>query len=193
MQAIIPLVDKGLLTNGTWIRQHDYKNVEWLLQGCKKEPLGKKRKEYECDVAFVGSIYGIRAIFVDALKEKYGDRFKTFSSAFGRDFNDLCVSAKIIVSPKFPSSDWFWSNRIYKVLGAGGFLIHPYCEGLEKHYTSGVHYESYEDQTELFMKIDHYLKNEKDRKEIATAGYEKSIKSHTYTNRAKKLIKKLCL
>ena len=189
MQAVIPFVDKGFLTNGTWIKQHKYKNLKWLLQGCKKEPLGKKRKKYECDIAFIGSVYNIRAIFVDALKKKYGDKFKVFSDVFGKDFNDLCVSAKIIVSPKFPSNDWFWSNRIYKTMGAGGFMLHPYCEKLKKHYTAGEHYEDYQDQEELFMKIDYYLKHEKERKAIQKAGYEKSIKDHTYTLRIKKLLK----
>jgi len=191
MQTVIPLVDKGFLTNGTWIKQHKYKNLEWLLQGCKEESLGKKRKKYECDIAFTGSIYGTRAIFVDALKKKYGDRFKVFSDVFGKDFNDLCASAKIMISPKFPSDNWFWSNRIYKTIGAGGFMLHPYCEGLEKHYTAGKHYDNYQEEEELFMKIDYYLKHDKERKAIQKAGYEKSIKDHTYAKRVKKLIKKL--
>lgn len=191
MQAIIPFVDKGFLTNGTWIKQHDYKNLVWLLQGCKKEPLGKKHKEYECDIAFTGSVYGGREIFIEALKKKYGDRFKVFSDVFGKDFKDLCASAKIMVSPKFPSNSWFWSNRIYKTIGAGGFMLHPYCEGLKKHYIAGVDYENWQDEEELFMKIDYYLKHDEERKAIQKAGYEKSIKVHTYTKRIKKLINQL--
>jgi hypothetical protein len=191
MQSVIPFVDKGFLTNGTWIKQHTYKNLVWLLQGCKKEPLGKKRKEYECDIAFTGSTYGVRNLFVEGLKKKYGDKFKVFSDVFGSDFNDLCASAKIMVSPKFPSNDWFWSNRIYKTLGAGGFLIHPYCEGLADHFIAGEDYEDYQDQEELFMKIDYYLKHDKERKEIQKAGYEKAIKDHTYTKRIKQLLESL--
>ena len=191
MEAVIPLVDRGFLTNGTWIKQHTYKNLTWLLQGCKKEPLGKYRKEYDYDVVFIGSPYGVREIFVNGLKKKYGDRFKVFSDVFGRDFNDLCASVKVIVSPKFPSNDWFWSNRVYKVLGAGGFLIHPYCEGLKEHFVSGKEYETYQDQEELFMKIDYYLKNSEERKSIQKAGYLRAIKDHTYTLRIKQLLKDL--
>lgn len=193
MQRIIPFVDKGFLTNGTWIKQHKYENLSWLLQGCKKEPTGKKRKEYECDIAFTGSVYGGREIFIDALQKKYGDKFKIFSDVFGKDFSDLCASAKIMISPKFPANDWFWSNRIYKTIGAGGFMIHPYCEGLKDHFVAGEEYDDYRDQEELFMKIDYYLSHDKERKSIQKAGYLRSIKDHTYTNRIKQLLKELCL
>lgn len=191
MHTVIPFVDKGFLTNGTWIKQQTYKNLVWLLQGCKKEPLGKKREEYECDIAFTGSVYGGRDLFINALQKRYGDKFKVFSNVFGRDFNDLCASAKIMVSPKFPANDWFWSNRIYKTTSAGGFMLHPHCEGLVDHYTTGEHYDDWQDQEELFMKIDYYLAHDKERKAIQKAGYLKSIKDHTYTIRIKKLLKEL--
>jgi len=191
MEAIIPFVDKGFLTNGTWIKQQNYKNLVWLLQGCKKEPLGKKRKEYECDIAFTGSTYGPRGTFIEALQKRYGDRFKIFSDVFGDDFRDLCASAKIMVSPKFPSNDWFWSNRIYKTIGAGGFMLHPYCEGLKDHFIAGKEYEDYQSEEEFFMKIDYYLKNEKERKSIQKAGHLRATKDHTYTNRVKQLLKEL--
>lgn len=191
MQRVIPFVDKGFLTNGTWIKRHKYENLVWLLQGCDEEPLGKKRKEYECDIAFTGSVYGGREIFIDAIQKKYGDKFKIFNNVFGKDFADLCASAKIMISPKFPSNDWFWSNRIYKTIGAGGFIIHPYCEGLKDHFVAGKEYEDYRDGDELFLKIDHYLKNDKDRKAIQEAGRKRALKDHTYTLRIKQLLKEL--
>lgn len=191
MQLIIPNVDIGFLTNGTWIKQNNYKNLRWLLQGTEVKKLGKKKKEYECDIAFAGSIYKGREVFFDNFKKKYGDKFKTFNNVFDRDFYDLCASAKIMISPRFPANDFFWSNRIYKTLGAGGFMLHPRCEGLKKEFTAGVHYEDYGDDEELFMKIDWYLEHEADRKKIAKAGYEKCIKDFSYTERVKKLIEEI--
>ena len=178
MQAVIPYVDLAFMTNGTWIKQHDYKNTRWLLQGCDVKPLGKKRKEYECDIAFTGSVYGNRDIFIEAIKKRYGDKFKMFQNVFGDDFYDLCQSVKIFISPKFPANDYFWSNRIYMTLGAGGFLIHPYCKGLEDEFVAGEHYEDYKTQEEFFTKIDYYLKHEKERKTIADSGYEKCINNY---------------
>lgn len=193
MEAVIPFIDLAFMTNGTWIKQHNYKNVRWLLQGCDKKSLGKKRKEYEADIGFTGQIYGNRNLFVEALKKKYGDKFKIFQNVFGDDFYDLCQSVKILISPKFPSNDYFWSNRIYMTLGAGGFLIHPFCEGLKEEFVAGEHYEDYKTQEELFTKIDYYLdpKNEELRKKIAQSGYEKCVKDFSYTERVKKLIEEV--
>jgi hypothetical protein len=191
MEAVIPYVDLAFMTNGSWIRQHNYENTRWLLQGCDVKPKGKFRKEYECDIAFTGQVYGNRDLFIEGLKKKYGDRFKVFNNVFGEDFYDLCQSAKILVSPKFPSDDYFWSNRIYMTLGAGGFLIHPYCKGLEDEFVAGEHYEDYRTQEELYTKIDYYLEHDKERKKIANAGYDKTIKDFSYTERVKKLISEI--
>jgi len=188
MQRIIPLVDYGFMTNETYIRQHNYDNLYVLRQGCEKQPLGKKRKEYECDIAFTGSIYGSRIIFVDGLKKLYGDRFKHFTNVFGRDFYDVCASAKIMVAPKFPSDDFYWSNRIYETLGAGGFLIHPKCEGLKQEYEEYKHFVPYIDGEHLKYLIDYYLKHPEERKKIAKAGREHTLKNYTYKHRVKKLL-----
>lgn len=191
MQLVTPLVDLGFLTNETWIRQHTYKNLIPLKQGCEVRKLGKKRKEYECDIAFTGSPYGGRQTWIEGMKKIYGDKFKIFSDVFGDDFYDLCQSAKIFVSPKFPANDYFWSNRIYKTLGAGGFMLHPRCEGLKAEYKEGVHYEAYQDDEELLTKIEYFLKNEEERKKIAKKGYEKTIKDYNYTERLKIILNEI--
>jgi len=191
VQAVIPYVDLAFMTNGTWIKQHNYKNTRWLLQGCDIKPLGKRKKELVSDIGFTGSNYGTREIFLEAMKKKYGDKFKVFQNIFGDEFYDLCQSVKIMVSPKFPANDYFWSNRIYMTLGAGGFLIHPYCEGLKNEFVAGKHYEDYQTENELFTKIDYYLKHEKERTKIAEAGYKYCIKNYSYVQRVKTLLDEL--
>lgn len=188
MARIIPFVDIGFMTNETFIKRHRFENLKVLRQGCDKQELGKKQEKYECDIAFTGSIYGSRQKFVDGLQNTYGSRFRIFTNVFGRDFYNLCASVKILVSPKFPANDFFWSNRIYMTLGAGGFLIHPKCEGLKEEYTAGIHYEDYGYGEELKAKIDYYLENEKDREKIKKAGHEHTLENYTYKHRCKSLI-----
>ena len=188
MEAVIPYVDLAFMTNGTYIRMHDYKNTRWLMQGCDVKKLGKPRKEYENEIGFTGQVYGNRDIFTMALDKKYGKKFRTYQNIFGDDFYDLMQSVKIFISPKFPANDYYWSNRIYMTLGAGGFLIHPYCKGLEDEFVAGEHYEDYKTQDELFAKIDYYLKHEDERKKIAEAGHKYCINNYSYTNRVKKLL-----
>jgi len=193
MDMIIPYVDLGFMTNETWIRRHNYSNLRTLRQGCNDEDksLGKEKEEYKTDIAFTGSIYGDREKFVEALKVVYGDKFKVFNSAFGKDFKDLCATAKILVAPRHPNDDFFWSNRIYMTLGNGGFLIHPNFEGLKEEYEEGVHYVGYATGQELREKIDYYLEHEEERKKVQKTGYEHTIRNYTYTDRCKKLLEEI--
>lgn len=188
IQTIIPFVDYGFMTNQTYIKRNNYDNLITLRQGCEKQKKGKKKKEFECDIAFTGSVYGSRQILVEGLKKNYGDKFKHFTSVFGKDFNDLCASAKIMIAPKFPSNDFFWSNRIYETLGAGGFLIHPKCEGLKEEYEEFKHFIPYVDGDHLKYLIDYYLDHPEERKRIQKAGREHTLKNYTYKDRVKKLL-----
>jgi len=120
IDAVSPYVDKGFVTDGTFIRRRNYPNIELLRQGVTPaEGKAKKKDKYEADVAFVGAVYGKRKEFVQKLNKKYD--FKVFNNAFGKDLKDLCKTAKIIVAPKFPSDEFYWSSRIYQILGNGGF------------------------------------------------------------------------
>jgi len=187
MEIVAPLVDYGFMTDGSFVKRSGHDNLIILRQGCEKQRKGKKKKKYEYDIVFTGSIFGSREILVNGLKKNYGDRFKHFDNVFGREFYDLCASAKIMVAPKFPSNDFYWSNRIYETLGAGGFLIHPKCEGLKEEYEEYKHFVPYVDGDHLKYLIDYYLERPKEREKIAKAGREHTLKNYTYKHRVKEL------
>jgi len=190
MNTVIPFVDKGFLTDEAWIRSHNYKNIEVLRQGIGNEDtsLGTFKKEYESDIAFLGTVYGERKGFIKALQEVYKDRFRIYNNVFGRDLYDLCASAKIIVAPKFPQNDFYWSSRIYMTLGSGGFLIHPRLEGLKEEFEEDKHFVAFSSGKELKDKIDYYLAHKKERKKIQMAGYKHCLENYTYQDRVKKLL-----
>jgi len=190
METIIPFVNHGFLTDETWLRRHDYKNVSVIRQGIGNEnvALGKPKAQYKCDIAFLGNVYGRRKEWVEELKKTYGSRFKVFNNIFGRDLYDFCASCKIILSPLFPEDDFYWSSRIYMILGSGGFLIHPRLEGLKEEFTEKKHFVGYKTFPEMMEKIDYYLKNPQERKLIQIAGYKYCISHFTYLDRVKKLL-----
>jgi hypothetical protein len=192
LQAIIPFIDKLFLTDETWARKHNYKNIEILHQGIGIEDtsLGTPREDLKTDIAFVGMVYGERQRFIEKLLEKYGDKLRVFGNIFNRDLYDLCASTKIVVAPDSPSDDFYWSSRVYMILGSGGFLIHPKCEGLKEEYTHKEELVTYSDFDDLLSKIDFYLVNDKKRKAIQKKGYEKTIKSFNYLERCKTLLEK---
>lgn len=194
MESIVSMVDWAFINDDTWVRRHKYPNVSTLHCGVgKKRPLGKFNKELECDIAFIGKVYGTRTVFVENLRQQFGRRFKVFQGVHDKEFDDLCQSVKIIVSPNFPMDDFYWSNRIYKILGCGGFLIHPRLFGLkEEGFIEGKHYVGYKSWNELLFHLDHFLKpeNHNELNSIAQNGRDFVHKNFNYIKRLKELLSK---
>jgi len=191
MDIVLPFVDYGFVTDGTFVRRTNYRNLYLLRQGIGDQTIpykGQFRPEYNIKVAFLGRVYGERERFVRLLKREFGRDFEVFNNIFGKELKDFCASAKIIVAPLHPADDYYWSSRIYQVLGNGGFLIHPRCEGLKEEFEDGKHYVSYHTYPDLIRKIRYYLEHEDERKKIQKAGYEHCIKNYTYTYRVKKML-----
>ncbi|GHU42000.1 hypothetical protein FACS1894111_05200 [Clostridia bacterium] len=71
-------------------------------------------------------------------------------------------------------------QRIFDVLGCGGFLITNYQAELADCFTVGEDLEMYTSSEELLDKIGYYLSHEKEREAIARNGYEKVKRNHNY-------------
>ena len=193
VEAILPLVDFGFTVDGTYVRRHNHTNLIDLKQAtADKFPKGHKNPIYECDIAYVGSVYAEpRKQFVSAMGQQYGEHFRVYTDVYGQDFADLCASAKIIISPDYPLNDFYWGDRIYRVLGCGGFLVHPRLHGLTLDgIVNNAHYVGYYDWEELKNACDSFMlkKNDKIRKKIAKQGHDLIMKDHTYTKRLQTLL-----
>lgn len=168
---------------------------------------GKFRKEFECDVAFVGTYHYLkdwpyRRKLVDWLKATYGNRFKLFGDVidnvdpgypimvYGSTMADVFASAKIVVCDSI-NSPFYWSNRIYETLGRGGFAIHPKIEGLDKEFEYGRHVVpyAYGDFADLKRKIDYYLDRDVEREKIRRAGHDFVKDKKTFVQRAQQILK----
>lgn len=163
--------------------------------------IGETKKEFEYDVAFVGSFayhkeWNYRPYLINWLKNTYGARFRLFGSdgecVRGKRLNDLYASAKVIVGDSTYSPN-YWSDRIPETVGRAGFLIHPRVEGLEKQFELYKHLIPYYvgEMEELKEIIDFYVSHENERNAIRFAGQKHVLENHTYEVRAKQLIEKL--
>jgi len=191
MNIVLPFVDHGFVTDGTFVRRTNYPNLHLLRQGIGDVTIdyeGKYRPEYDKKVAFLGRVYGSREGFIRMIKDEFGKDFEVYNNVFGTELKDFCASAKILIAPIHPADDFYWSSRIYQILGSGGFLIHPRCEGLKEEFEDGKHYVSYKTYPELIEKIKYYLGHEDEREAIRQAGYEQVIKNYKYSDRVKKLL-----
>lgn len=165
--------------------------------------IGEKHPAFEFDVVFVGSRkyhaeWQYRPKLIDWLERTYGDRFAHFGNdgkgvIRGGELNRLYASAKVVVGDTLcPDFDYpyYWSDRIYETTGRGGFIIHPFIVGLTDEFKSVEEIVTYDygDFKQLKTKIDWYLSHEERRKEIQMAGFERTKRDHTYTNRLQTII-----
>ncbi len=158
--------------------------------------LGNPTYPTKASVVFIGSVYEhiwpYRKQLIDHLKETLGDQFEHLGndgSIRHHALNNLCATAKIVVGDSVKSPD-YWSNRIYEVIGRGGFLIHPMTDGLADEFEPYKHFIPYEygDFKSLDQIIRYYLTHDKEREAIRLAGFEHCKKHHTYTHRVREML-----
>lgn len=119
------------------------------------------------DVCFIGGLYPYRIPYFKSVG------FQVFSNVYNEEHSKVVSETRINLN--FTEGDGV-SNRIYKIMAAGGFLLSNPWKGLEEDFIVGVHLDIFKTQKELKEKISYYLKHKKIRKKIAQAGKELVVK-----------------
>lgn len=147
------------------------------------------------DASFIGNInthiHKGRRDLIQAL-HRWDINFKHFTNTWDDAHNLAVAQTKINISHHaFQDFEVSQSVRDYKIMGAGGFLLTQYSQGLENHFREGVECEFYRNELELTEKIYYYLNNPEQRKQIAIQGYNAVITRHTYKQRLIKILNTL--
>lgn len=79
-------------------------------------------------------------------------------------------------------------QRIWDILGAGGFVLTNYQSELPEYFEIGRELEVFSDESELLDKIGYYLSHEELRKEIAFNGYKRAKEEHSLELRLGRLL-----
>lgn len=74
-------------------------------------------------------------------------------------------------------------GRNFEVPGCGGFLLTGMAENLGQYYAIGKEVVCFDDRHDLIEKVRYYLAHEDERAVIAEAGYERTLREHTYARR----------
>jgi len=166
-------------------------NHEVVRQGIHAPDRVIKPGDYKHDVCFVGSAesYRGRTHLTRWLKATYGERYRHVKGVRGIELNNVLAKCKVIIGDSYPVKN-YWSNRIYEVLGRGGFFMHPKTEGLDKEFKSGKHYISYDrlDRHDLKTAIDYWVDHDEEREEIRQFGFKHCGENFTYNHRIRELI-----
>jgi len=171
-------------------------NVFCLRQGVYDRDAVMSKEESQYRVGFVGEdnqrFWPYRKQLIKFLKDNYDslrlaghgrDRY------YGLELNKLLGSIDIIVGDSVYSPN-YWSNRVYEVIGRGGFLIMPDIPGLDEEFTPFKHYVPYEFNNfdDLRKKIDYYLTHKDEREYIRQEGFEYCKENYTYKQRLEVII-----
>jgi spore maturation protein CgeB len=211
-------VDVLFITNLSQIEDYlkaGVKRVEFLPQACDSKlhyKLNYKVSKWLSDVAFIGSgesNFWDRSVRINLLRKVarefnlkiYGPHWERYKNELpvinkkvkGKKFLKICAYSKINLGVIGGNGAWMkvkmgTSNRLWLVLGCGGFYLGFKNPGLDLLLKDNFHLAFYESDEECIDKIKFYLKNDSLREKIAQNGYEFVHKYHTYDNRVHNLL-----
>ena len=98
-------------------------------------------------------------------------------------------SSKININHTMRSIRTGLPQRIWDVMGSGGFLLTNDQEEIPEYLEPGRHLETYRNTEELIRKVDYYLEHDEERRQIAYEGYEAVKANHTVLCRVMEMIR----
>lgn len=177
----------------------EYKN-KWKLehacfmpQGCYLSDEFKINKIFKQDIVFLGRRqredirYNERNLLLDSFKKTVG------LTEFDQTINlnetiELYKETKIILGSSWRNDiDLYSSDRIFNVLGAGGFYLCSYFPGIERLFENHRHLVWFKTQEEGLELARYYLSHNDKREKIAYNGYMLVKEKHTYKERVKNI------
>jgi spore maturation protein CgeB len=87
------------------------------------------------------------------------------------------------VSPREAARPGQIKGRNFEVPGCAGFLLSETVEDLEHYYEPGREVALFRSPADLVRQAEYYLRHEEERAAIARAGYERTVREHTYVHR----------
>jgi hypothetical protein len=122
--------------------------------------------EKEFNVSFIGNLYGDRKDKIGKIEHK----IHIISNAYGEKHSECVAKSKINLN--FCTADGP-SDRVFKVLAAGGFLLTDDWVGRKEFFEDGKDLVIFKDFDDLNRKISYYLENQEERNAISATGCEK--------------------
>lgn len=101
--------------------------------------------------------------------------------AIGRRFSAR-IREKLAVEAAKRSSDQI-KGRTFEVPGCGGFLLTGVTKDLQDYYAADQEMACFSDTSDLITLVHYYLEHDDERQAIAQAGYDRTLREHTYLHR----------
>lgn len=206
--SLAPFVDLTLFTNETDIKKMKevgHSNVDYLQIGYDSDIYKKGINMHRYpSIVFLGNNYKNRIPkfpltqerleMVNFLKETFGESFQVYGLGwegarrlFPNEESTCYNNCDIAINQNHFDYERFSSDRIFRIMASGAMCLTKYYKGIELEFVPQYHLDVWFDFGELKEKIDYYLGNEKQRKDIADAGCDLVTKKYNWTERVKEL------
>lgn len=182
-------------------------NHRWMPPGVyagECEPGVPRPNLYPGEVAFVGNWRGYhpehpgRQEMIQVLRQRYGRRFRCYPdpgqpAIRGEALRDLYATIPVLVGDSCFGGRVraYCSDRVPESLGRGGYLVHPFVEGLmPEHFTPGEHLATFPpgDWRAMCDAIDRALADPEERGRVTRAAKAHVLEQHTYAVRVRQIL-----
>lgn len=190
---------------GEWIDSHDWiftskfnhipqynqkgiQRVSHLALAYDEEMHREVKAEKVYDIVFCGrSDYPERKYFLDKLRLKYNVFVGT--GLIYDHYSNKIAQGKIAFNHGHVGE---MNMRFFELFAMGAFQICNLVQGQELlGFFDRVHLINYFTDQNLFDLIDHYLRSDDERREIAQAGRQRVLDGHSYLDRAKEILRQM--
>lgn len=79
-------------------------------------------------------------------------------------------------------------GRNFEIPGAGGFLLTETVDRLERYYIPGKEIAVFSGAEDLIEKVQYYLRHDDEREAVRRAGYERTLREHTFEQRFRTIL-----
>jgi spore maturation protein CgeB len=183
-------------------------DVRWLPMALDPEldfPETEAPGEYACDVSFVGSgQFPERNALLRRVAAAAGLQIRGASwprardlpvaggPARGQAFRYAVRGASISLGAYATGAQAVApaciSNRVWKVMGCGGFFLGAASPGIEVLYDEGRHMAAFSSDDEAVEQVRHWLARPDERAAVAASGRAHALAHHTYEHRLRTML-----
>lgn len=150
-----------------------------IFQNCQIEKI--------YDLGWVGRLngkkYSVRRYYINKLKRSF--KMNDIELYYTPEEMALVYcQSKIVVNLSRDDYLQDANLRCFEVMASGALLITPKPSELSKlGFEVGIHFVSFEDELELYQKVQHYLEQDRERETIARNAQKLVLEQHTYDAR----------
>ena len=149
------------------------RNIGVSQESLAKIPLLRRGKNWRTDPT------------LPSLKQRHPARFH--EPLFGKNYQ-IMANSKIVFNSHIDAAENYAGNmRLYEATGMGSCLVTDWKKNLHELFEPDVEVVTYGSTSEAIEKVQYLLEHEEERKAIARAGQARTLRDHTYAQRAIRL------